>query len=355
MEQWPPPTHWFLPGNRFYEWAGLGGLYARLFNLKHCVRCTLFVALKWLILHQFSTTIGMTEKALGQYYFRDPDCPVNLSRVARRQFLTHEHDLTEVEHFHDFVEIVFILNGQGVQQLEGNAYNVSTGDVFVLQGYQRHYFKDASSVDIVNVMFDTSRHPNLISERVKQMEGYKALFILEPQLRSSRRYGNMLHLTREELAPFEWIINCMFAEQKNRREGHEILLVNHLEELIILLARHVASITNTKAKALLRLSKLINFLENNFADEIYTENLAAQAFMSKRNFIRIFQEAVGMSPNKYLRQIRLQKARSLLGESSMQIDEIASVCGFGDSNFFIKCFKQAYAITPNKYRARFKV
>lgn len=296
----------------------------------------------------------MVEKALGQYYFTDPQCPVNLCRVARREYVTHDYDLTEVEHYHDFIEIVFLIKGHGIQVLEGNEYPVSAGDVFVLQGYQRHFFKDANTVEIVNIMFDGLSNPDVIGPKVKLMEGYKALFILEPQLRLKSRYRNMLHLTREELAPLEVIINTMFAEQKQRREGYEQIMINRLEELIILLSRQVSGITDNRARALVRIGKVLDYMENNFAEDIYNEMLSEMACMSGRNFMRIFREAVGMSPNGYLRQVRLQKARALLRDSDRSVDEISSVCGFNDSNFFIRCFKKAYEITPNKFRARFK-
>jgi len=296
----------------------------------------------------------MTEKALGQNYFKNEGCPINLSRVDRRHKLTHAYDLTETEHFHDFIELVFILNGQGTQVLEGNEYLVSAGDVFVLQGNQRHYFKDSGSVEIVNLMFDGLNNPTIITDKVKQLDGYKALFILEPQYRSNYHFKNMLHLTRDELATIEVILNTMFAEQNQKMAGYEIILVNRLEELIILLSRQYSSIKTTKAKALVRIGKVIDYLENNFRENIYIETLSEIAFMSKRNFMRTFHGAVGSSPINYLKQVRLQKARALLRESNLQVDEISSACGFADSNYFIKCFRQAYGTTPNKFRTRFK-
>lgn len=296
----------------------------------------------------------MTIKALAQNYFKNNGCPINIIRVNRSRHITHEHDLTEKEHFHDFVELVFIVKGQGIQVLEGHEYTVSAGDVFVLQGYQRHYFKDASSVEIVNLMFDGINNPGIISEEIKQLEGFKALFILEPQYRSSYKFKNMLHLTRDELAPMEIILNTMFLEQSQKKEGYQIILVQRFIELIILLSRHYSGIKTTKAKALLRISKVIDFMENHYFENIYIDTLSEMAFMSKRNFMRTFQGATGMTPNNYLKQIRLQKARALLRESSRQVEEISTLCGFSDSNYFIKCFREAYGATPNKFRARFE-
>jgi AraC-like DNA-binding protein/mannose-6-phosphate isomerase-like protein (cupin superfamily) len=299
-------------------------------------------------------TAEMTEKALGQNYFKNMSCPINLSRVSRKQNLSHDFDLTETEHFHDFIELVFIINGQGTQVLEDNEYLVSAGDVFVLQGNQRHFFKNAGSVEIINLMFDGLNRPDLITNKLHQLEGYKALFILEPHYRSNYRFKNMLHLDRNELANIEVILNTMLLEQEQKKEGYEIILINRLEELIILLSRHYSNIKTTKARALVRIGKVIDYMENNYPNNICIEELSEMSFMSTRNFMRIFQGAVGLSPINYLKQVRLQKARYLLRESNNQVAEISSLCGFTDSNYFIKCFRHAYGITPNKFRSRFQ-
>ena len=287
-------------------------------------------------------------------YFRNSGCPINLSRVNRREQLTHAFDLTETEHYHDFIELVFILNGQGRQVLEDNEYLVSAGDVFVLQGNQRHYFKDASQVEIVNVMFDGINNKDMVPGQVRQMEGYKALFILEPFYRANHHFKNMLRLNREELARIELILNAMFHEQEQQQEGCELILANRLQELIVVLSRHYSNIETTRARTLVSIGKVIEYMEANYAENMYIETLSAMACMSKRNFMRTFKGAVGLSPIHYLRQVRLQQARKMLRETTDQISGIALSCGFTDSNYFIKSFRQAYGTTPYRFRMRFR-
>lgn len=296
----------------------------------------------------------MTEKALANNYFQNKNCPVNLTRINYRLKQSHEYDLTEKEHYHDFVELVFILNGQAIQVLEGNEYNVTAGDVFVFQGYQRHYFKHADTVEIVNVMFNAINDPHIISDSLQRMEGFKALFILEPRFRSRHRFKNMLHLTRDELVTVEMILNTMFAEQEQKKEGYETILVNRFVELIIMLSRFYSEIKTTKANALFRISKAIDYIENHYAENISIESLSEKVFMSNRSFIRNFRKAVGLSPINYLKQVRLQNAAKLLRENDLMIEEIALNCGFSGSNYFIKCFREAYGITPNKFRLGFR-
>ncbi|MDA3891972.1 MAG: helix-turn-helix domain-containing protein [Salinivirgaceae bacterium] len=293
-------------------------------------------------------------KALGLHYFEEESFPFNICRIERDEDITHEFDLTEIEHYHDFNELVFILKGQGVQVIEQNEYLVSAGDVFVLQGNQRHFFKDASGIEIVNVMFSPNKKFNIISPTIQKLEGYNALFILESQYRAQHHFKNKLHLDRSELAKMEFILNSMIMEYQHKLEGFKTLLSNKLDELIVLLSRHYSSLEATEARSLVRIGKVIDFLENNFADKIYTDQLAEMAFMSPRNFQRIFRKAVGETPTNYIMQIRLQKARKLLRNTESAIAEIAIDTGFGDSNYFIKCFKKEFSITPVKFRMRYR-
>lgn len=295
----------------------------------------------------------MAIKALGLHYFDQEDFPLNICRIERKENITHEFDLTEIEHFHDFNELVFIIKGKGIQVIEQNEYLVSAGDVFVLQGHQKHFFKDPSGIEIVNVMFDNRKNRSLISNSVQKLEGYKALFILESQYRAAHHFKNKLHLDRSEMAKMEFILNSMILEFENKLEGFETILGNKLEELIVLLSRHYSSLEATEAKALVRIGKVIDYLENHFVDKIYLDQLAKMAFMSTRNFQRIFRKAVGASPSSYIMQIRLQKARKLLRNSDTSISDIAIDTGFGDSNYFIKCFKKELEITPVKFRMRY--
>jgi AraC-like DNA-binding protein len=295
----------------------------------------------------------MVVKALGSNYFLFDDFPLSIRRVDRFQNISHAEDLTEIEHFHDFTEIAFVVKGKGTQVIEEQEYIVSAGDVFVLQGNQKHYFKDSDGVEIVNVMYNHHRKRPFISEEVQKLEGYKALFILESQYRAWHYFKNKLHLVRSELAKIEMLLNGMIQEFTNQHEGFKLILKNRLEELIILLSRHYSQLDATEAKALVRIGKIIDYMELNFTDKIYLDQLAEMAYMSTRNFQRIFKKAVGSSPSSYLIQIRLQKARKLLRETDFPVSVIAVDAGFGDGNYFIKCFKKENGITPVKFRMRY--
>jgi len=288
--------------------------------------------------------------AKGDNYFKDHTLAINVCRINRMKNISHENDLTEVEHHHDFIEIVFITKGKGIQVISNNEYEVSEGDIFILQGFQNHYFKDAGKAEMVNVMFDPVKSPGLISPEIKTIDGYSALFILEPRYRNRMHFKNMLHLNRIDLAKSEYILNSMLHEFSLKEPGYEQFLKNKLEEIIIFLSRKYSQISVPKAKSLVRIGKAIDFIEKNFQNNIYVQELAELSFMSTRNFQRIFKEATDISPNDYLLEMRIQHASKLLTETDSAIYDISGQVGIVDWFYFSKAFKKKFGVSPLKYR-----
>ena len=79
-------------------------------------------------------------QAQGVHYFGREGYPIAVRVIYEELRPHHEHDLTEVLHYHDFAELVVVVKGSGVQHIEGTDYPVSAGDVFLLQGRQHHAF-----------------------------------------------------------------------------------------------------------------------------------------------------------------------------------------------------------------------
>ena len=72
--------------------------------------------------------------------------------------------------------------------------------------------------------------------------------------------------------------------------------------------------------------------------------------MSERSLFRHFQKTLGMSPNRYLHKIRIQKACELLEGTHFSIGEIALRCGFRDGNHLTKIFRSVTGTTPFSFR-----
>jgi len=291
----------------------------------------------------------------GIYYFEPAGFPLAILRVQTDPKYTpsHPHDLTEVEHRHDFCELVIVTNGRAMHWLEGADFPVPAGDVFLLQGQQSHYFHDRKNLDLINVMYDPEKI-GLPENELRRIPGYCALFILEPTYRRQHRFESRLHLKRIQLARVEQFTAEMETECAEKNPGHEAALRAKLTELIIYLSRAYTTADTTQAHALLRVGSVIGALENDFSKDWKLEELLKIAHMSRSNLMRIFRKATGQAPIEYLVRLRIQKAMELLRNTDLSITEIALEAGFNDSNYFTRQFGKALNQTPSAYRQSLK-
>ncbi|MBP7079876.1 MAG: helix-turn-helix transcriptional regulator [Rhodocyclaceae bacterium] len=100
-----------------------------------------------------------------------------------------------------------------------------------------------------------------------------------------------------------------------------------------------------------RLQVTLNFIHENLTDDLSATTLAKRANLSLAHFRRIFEEAIGMAPHRYIMHVRLEQARKLLSASPLPISRIAQECGFSSQSHLTACFRGAHAVTPADFRA----
>jgi AraC-like DNA-binding protein/mannose-6-phosphate isomerase-like protein (cupin superfamily) len=292
----------------------------------------------------------------GIYYFDPAGFPLAVRRVQTGSVCapSHPHDLTEVEHHHDFCELVIVTQGTALHWLEGRDFPVTAGDVFLLQGRQRHYFHDRKNLGLINIMYDPEKI-RLPENELRKLPGYCALFILEPAYRRQHRFESRLHLKRIALAHTEQLAAEMEKECAEKSAGHEAALRAKLTEVVVYLSRAYIAADTTEACALLRVGHVIGALENDFSKNWKLEELLPIAHMSRSNLMRVFRKATGQAPVEYLIRLRIQKAMELLRSTDLSITEIALGTGFNDSNYFARQFGRALNQSPSSYRQSFKI
>ncbi len=99
--------------------------------------------------------------------------------------------------------------------------------------------------------------------------------------------------------------------------------------------------------------KAQRWMQTQFHTSVTLKKVAEAAMTSERTLIRRYKSALGMSPTKYLQQLRIAKARELLENTAQPINNISWAVGYEDVNSLRKQFADMVGLTPSEYRQRF--
>jgi AraC family transcriptional regulator len=97
---------------------------------------------------------------------------------------------------------------------------------------------------------------------------------------------------------------------------------------------------------------LDEYVRENLARPISLAELSGIAGLSKRHFLRAFQDSVGATPYRYVISLRIDEAKRRLSETDDSITDVALATGFGQAQHFSTSFRKATGLTPSLFRHR---
>ncbi len=100
---------------------------------------------------------------------------------------------------------------------------------------------------------------------------------------------------------------------------------------------------------------LQHWLEGHVEAEITVRGMAEFAKLSNRTFLRRFKAATGYTPNTYVQNLRIEKARGLLERTRIPVSEIGWNVGYQDTSAFSRVFRATTGVTAGEYRKRFRI
>ncbi|MBA4388573.1 MAG: AraC family transcriptional regulator [Verrucomicrobia bacterium] len=254
-------------------------------------------------------------------------------------------------HAHEFSELVIITGGQGLHVTGQETWPIAAGDVFVITGQCAHAYRNSGNLSLVNILYDADKL--LVPAReLRILSGYNALFTLEPGWRRKRRFKSRLRLSIKDLARVNGMIDSMILELRDKAPGYQLMARTTFLQLAGFLSRCYDNVPDDNPRDLVRIAQAISHLERHYCDPIYLDEVARIAHMSRRNFLRVFREAMGASPIEYLVALRIARAAELLRNEPDTVTGIAFRVGFEDSNYFSRCFRKQMGFTPVEYRRR---
>ncbi|MDG5789441.1 AraC family transcriptional regulator [Evansella sp. AB-P1] len=112
--------------------------------------------------------------------------------------------------------------------------------------------------------------------------------------------------------------------------------------------KHQSSVPKQKM-GLQNLQLVFDFIQNHLHQTISIGELAVIAGMSEKYFFYYFKQSLGITPSRYIYQLRMNRARELLYSNRYSIKQIAEKLGYPDPYSFSKAFKKYYKVPPSQF------
>ena len=244
--------------------------------------------------------------------------------------------------------------------LDKKQIHLQAGDIFFLPQNRPHLIAgQAQNLSENNVPHAQNNRSTLfkvysIGQNSADLKMFCGLFYYSKPSLLIDSLPEYLHLSLND-TPVQPLIRLMQQEADNHQSGAKSLMDALVTVLFIYILRHglQANLLHCGLFAGLqdkRLGKVLEQLFNAPQQAWNMDALAALAAMSRANFIRVFQQKIGMAPGKFLTQLRLQEAALLLNKTQKNILSVALEVGYQSEAHFSKAFKALYGMTPSQYR-----
>ena len=151
------------------------------------------------------------------------------------------------------------------------------------------------------------------------------------------------------------LLHCLAETPGGLRRGSPLFM----SSIGLALASHLADAYGEKAISTLRIrgglapwqeKRAKEILSSNLHGEISIAELAHQCSLSPAYFATSFKNSTGKTPSRWLMELRIDQAKSLLKDNRNSLTEIALVCGFADQAHFTKNFSRITGIAPGAWR-----
>lgn len=266
--------------------------------------------------------LSLYEKKIIQ----DKEFPV---QIFKNQ--TWKPGLYFLPHWHEHIELHYILRGQGIFYCNQNKINVNEGNMVIINSNELHKaFSNTLNYEALVMIFEMDTFSKEIAD---------GNVIFQSLIQSDDKVS--------------MLVASIYKEENEKEFGYKLAMKGKLYELITYLLRNYV-VKNESAKEnirrkrnLNRLNIVMQYIEGNYLEPIANQELAELLHVSEYRFCHLFKESLGQSPSNYINEVRLKKAYHLLEQKEMTIAEIAAAVGFQDYNNFGRLFRKYYGFAPS--------
>ncbi|MBO7214843.1 MAG: helix-turn-helix transcriptional regulator [Clostridia bacterium] len=238
---------------------------------------------------------------------------LELSKSARQDPVTH-----------NITEIMAVVNGKGVFNVDGDRHEVTKGDLFIVNADTVHNEEGVSDNFGVYIIGLENYSLGGGDTKVYKLGGERVCYYTEQIVKDYERKGK----------DFYENANLLFS-----------LIINDVLEV----ARRVP-VPNVKRGSNELINSVKKYLDGHFLEDLSIKSISERFFVNKTTLMHAFKKHVGVSVIDYVIQKRLQESKNWLRISDMTVAQISERCNFSNPSYYVQYFKKQYNLTPIEYR-----
>lgn len=151
--------------------------------------------------------------------------------------------------------------------------------------------------------------------------------------------------TAEAVRLCERMIDRLIVKPK----GYNFMVNIEMQQLLLLFAAEQDASSRSRCP---ELDEILYHMHKNIAKPALIDDFVRQSGLSRTVFFARFRSRTGMSPHRYMQELKLASARTALETTNASVKEIAAALQFYDEFQFSKLFKQRFGLSPRAYRHR---
>lgn len=268
----------------------------------------------------------------------------NRQTMLRQKFeVFHYSDMAPNEvgvHHHDFYEVFFFLKGQASYRSDGQVYPLQAGDILLIKPMVLHQ-------PIVGPHAEVYERIILWVDKEYLNSFAQGSFTLDHCFAQNT---NLIHLESSQRAEMIALLGKLVRECYGNEYGASMYAEGVLMQIMVELNRLAlkgADRLQTEQESPPLVSRLLDYINRHYSENLSLEGLARQFFVSKYHLSHAFSKAVGTGVYQYIMLKRLSAAKQLLAEGGAPGD-VCMRCGFKDYTSFYRAFKAEYGISPRQ-------
>ena len=252
-------------------------------------------------------------------------------------------------HWHDDLEVIYILSGQLTAETPGVRYELAEGDCIAFNGGVLHSANTSTFCEIRSAVFSA----DLITGGKDTVFAKKYILPLL-DCYAFRAFKLDREADTDAIQAFREACNALAAEHP----GYEFVVRDKLSAVCMALYRHYASDFQQAGPLRsnldeVRMQQMLTCIQENFSHGLTLADIARAAGIGERECLRCFQKTIHIPPMQYLLKYRImQGADILLARPDESIAQVAAACGFDSPSNFSQQFRRFYRCTPREYRLR---